>query len=243
MLTTTLRVMVVDDVLLARQRLERLLRDVPGIVIVASCEDAIAALQSVVEARPDVLLLDVEMPEVDGFALLERLPSNTSPEVIFVTAYDQHAVRAFEVHAVDYLLKPIETQRLHAALDRVRRRIEARAPTPGRLLVRDADTTHVLSLAEIDWIESAGNYLCIRSHGRTYVQRCTLSEMEGRLDPRRYQRIHRSRIVNVDRIARLTPQSNGDHIVVLHDGTELALSRTYRDPLLSRLRSGSLIVR
>lgn len=232
---TTLRVMVVDDVLLARQRLERLLAAEAGVQLVAGCGDAVAALDALAAARPDVLLLDIEMPEIDGFGLLARLPPAARPEVVFVTAYDQHAVRAFEVHAVDYLLKPVEPERLHAALHRVRQRLEARAAAPGRLLLRDGDGTQVLAMAQIDWVEAAGNYLCIRAQGRTHVQRCTLAQMEKRLDARRFQRIHRSRIVNVERIARLVPQFNGDHTVVLHDGTELALSRTYRDALFARL--------
>lgn len=230
-----LRVMVVDDVLLARQRLERLLAGEAEVEVVASCGDAVAALDALAQARPDLLLLDVEMPEVDGFGLLARLPPEARPEVVFVTAYDQHAVRAFDVHAVDYLLKPVEPERLHAALQRVRQRLQARTAPPARLLLRDGDGTQVLAMAQIDWVEAAGNYLCIRSQGRTHVQRCTLSQMERRLDPQRFQRIHRSRIVNVERIARLVPQFNGDHTVVLHDGTELALSRTYRDALFARL--------
>lgn len=231
----TLRVMVVDDVELARQRLARLLAAEPEVELVAACADAVAALDALAQARPHLLLLDVEMPEIDGFGLLARLPPEARPEVVFVTAYDQHAVRAFEVHAVDYLLKPVEPERLHAALQRVRQRLQAREAVPARLLLRDGDGTQVLAMAQIDWVEAAGNYLCIRAQGRTHVQRCTLAQMERRLDPRRFQRIHRSRIVNVERIARLVPQFNGDHTVVLHDGTELALSRTYRDALFARL--------
>ena len=231
-----LRVLVVDDVQLARQRLERLLAAEPDVELVGSCADAVAALEALAGARPDLLLLDVEMPEIDGFGLLARLPAGMRPEVVFVTAYDQHAVRAFDVHAVDYLLKPVEPERLHAALARVRQRLAARGTAAdARLLVRDGDGTQVLAMAQIDWIEAAGNYLCIRSLGRTHVQRCTLAQMEKRLDPRLFQRIHRSRIVNVERIARLVPQFNGDHTVVLHDGTELALSRTWRDALFARL--------
>lgn len=230
-----LRVMVVDDVLLARQRLERLLAAEAEVEVAASCGDAVAALEVLAQARPDLLLLDVEMPEIDGFGLLARLPPGARPEIVFVTAYDQHAVRAFDVHAVDYLLKPVEPERLHAALQRVRQRLQGRAAPTARLLLRDGDGTQVLAMAQIDWVEAAGNYLCIRSQGRTHVQRCTLSQMERRLDPQRFQRIHRSRIVNVERIARLVPQFNGDHTVVLHDGTELALSRTYRDALFARL--------
>lgn len=232
---SALRVAIVDDVQLARQRLERLLAAEPEVEIVASCGDPVSALDTLAQAAPELLLLDVEMPELDGFALLGRLAPETRPDVVFVTAYDQHAVRAFDVHAVDYLLKPVEPERLHAALHRARQRRAARPAPPARLLLRDGDGTQVLAMAQIDWIEAAGNYLCIRSQGRTHVQRCTLSQMERRLDPQRFQRIHRSRIVNVDRIARLVPQFNGDHTVVLHDGTELALSRTYREALFSRL--------
>ena len=230
-----LRVLLVDDVLLARQRLERLLASEAGVTVVGSCGDALAALDVLAGARVDLVLLDVEMPELDGFGLLSRLPAPSRPEIVFVTAYDQHAVRAFDVHAVDYLLKPVEPERLHAALDRVRERCGARRRAPARLLLRDGDATEVLAMERIDWVESAGNYVCIRADGRTHVQRCTLSDMERRLEAHLFQRIHRSRIVNVERIARLLPQFNGDHTVVLHDGTELALSRTYRDALFARL--------
>ena len=230
-----LRLMIVDDVLLARQRLERLLAAEAEVELVGSAGDAVEALDLLPRARPDVLLLDVEMPQIDGFGLLARLPAGHAPEVVFVTAYDQHAVRAFEVHAVDYLLKPVEPERLHSALQRVRERRQLRHAGEARLLLREEDGTHVLSMASIDWVEAAGNYLCIRAGGRTHVQRGTLSQMEKRLDASRFQRIHRSRIVNVERIAKLVPQFNGDHLVILHDGTEMALSRTFKDALFARL--------
>ena len=230
---TALRVLVVDDVELARQRLARLLDAEPDVQRIGECADAESAQAAIVARRPDVVLLDIEMPECDGFGLIERLPAGTEPEIVFVTAYDQHAVRAFDVHAVDYLLKPVDADRLRAALQRARTRLAQRLPQ--RLVLRDRDATEVLAMDAIDWIEAAGNYLCIRAAGRTHVQRSTLAQMEARLDPRRFVRIHRSRIVNVDRIARLVPQFNGDHTVVLHDGTELALSRTYRDALFARL--------
>jgi two-component system LytT family response regulator len=232
-----LRVLVVDDVALARQRLERLLRAYPDVVVAASCADADTAFAAIAAAMPDLLLLDIDLPGGDGFALLERLPATERPAVVFTTAHGEYAARAFRVQALDYLLKPVSAASLREALDRARAHRGAGRSPPAWLLLREREQTTVVPMAAIDWIEAAGNYACIRAGGATHVYRETLGRLEARLDPAQFQRIHRSRIVNLARIASLRPLVNGDHVVVLHDGSELNLSRTWRDALFARLRS------
>ena len=233
-----LKVLLVDDVALARQRLERLLRAYPDVVVAGSCAGADTALAAIVRDAPDLLLLDVDMPGCDGFSLLARLRGDARPDVVFTTAHSDFAARAFRVGALDYLLKPIAPDDLREALRRARARRESGTAGPAWLLLRERDRTTVLPMAEIDWIEAAGNYACIRAGGRTHVHREPLARLELRLDPARFQRIHRSRIVNLGRIASLHPQCNGDHRVVLADGSELGLSRTWRDALFARLQEG-----
>lgn len=248
---TRLRVLLVDDVALARQRLARLLAAFEDVDVVGECGDVATALEAIALLQPDLVLLDVEMPGGDGFGLFGALPVNARPYVVFVTAYDHYAVRAFEANAADYLLKPVELERLAATLDRVRAQRArsageagpgaaltlpgSRPRYPARITVRSRDETAVLPVERIDWIEAAGNYLCIRCAGETHVLRETLSQMEKRLDPTRFVRIHRSRIVNIDRVVRLSPLFNGDHSVSLADGTDVVLSRTYRDALFAAL--------
>lgn len=246
-----LRTLIVDDVALARQRMARLLEDLGGIELVGECEDVASALQAIETLQPELVLLDIEMPEQDGFHLLGALPVTCRPAIVFVTAYDHYAVKAFEASAVDYLLKPVEPARLAASIERVRsnrgrgqareqleaalRALGRQAGYPARITVPGRDATVVIAVADIDWVEAAGNYLCVRAGSQTHVLRETLGQMQARLDPAVFVRIHRSRIVNLGRIARLAPLFNGDHTVVLHDGTELAMSRTYRDTLFAAL--------
>ena len=249
-MTVALRALIVDDVQLARQRLRRLLQPHAGIEVVGECGDAASALAAIAELKPDLVFLDIEMPEQDGFAVLAELPAAARPAVVFVTAYDQYAVQAFEANALDYLLKPVEPARLAATLERVRaqraqgtgnEKLEAVLRALGRerhaprLAVKSGEGTQLVRVAEIDWIEAAGNYLCVRAAGQTHVVRETLTQMETRLDPARFVRIHRSRIVNIDRITHLSPLFNGDHSVKLADGTELTLSRTSREALFRAL--------
>lgn len=233
-----LRIVVVDDVALARQRLQRLLAVYPDVAVVESCADAQAALAAIDTHAPDLLLLDVDMPECDGFGLLERLPPTRRPATVFVTAHAQFALQAFRVRALDYLLKPVHADQLRDALDRAWARRRSGEGGPAYLVLRERERTTVLAMAAIDWIEAAGNYCCIRAHGATHIHREPLARIEARLDAASFQRVHRSRIVNVARIAQLRPQFNGDHVLVLHDGSELGLSRTFRDALFARLRSG-----
>ena len=244
-----LRCLIVDDVQLARDRLRRLLGSIDDIEILGEAANVTDALELVHEHAPDLIFLDIEMPERDGFALIAALPENLRPAVVFVTAYDQHAVRAFAADAIDYLLKPVEPERLKQAVERVRTRRAQWSPQlvaqlqqlggeshyPDRLSLPVDHGIRLLALDDIDWIESAGNYLCIRTGKETLILRETLTKMETRLDPKRFARIHRSRIVNLSRVAKLLPLYNGDHTVVLKDSTELGLSRTYRDALYRAL--------
>ncbi len=248
-MSTTLRCLIVDDVQLARDRLRRLLGAINDIEIVGDAANVTDALELIHEHAPDLVFLDIEMPERDGFALTAALPEPLRPAVVFVTAYDQHAVHAFEDGAIDYLLKPVEADRLKTAVERVRLRRGSWTPElmaqlqtlggethyPDRLSLPVDHGIRLLGLDDIDWIESAGNYLCIRTGNETLILRETLTKMETRLDPKRFARIHRSRIVHLGRVSKLLPLYNGDHTVVLKDGTELGLSRTYRDALYRAL--------
>jgi two-component system LytT family response regulator len=203
--------------------------------------------------RPDLVLLDVQMPEADGFAVMEALAAEPLPLVIFVTAHDAHAVRAFDVHALDYVLKPIVPARLVAAVDRARAEIArgvagrgregwtdragadggpTAAPYATRFAVRDRDRFLLVPAADLDWVESAANYVRLSARGRDYLLRGTMAEMERRLDPAVFTRIHRATIVNTSRIREIRPDSRGDFDVVLIDGRTLRMSRHYRDGLL-----------
>jgi two-component system LytT family response regulator len=233
--TRALRVVVVDDVALARARLARLLAELPGIELAGAAADAGQGVALIERERPDVVLLDIDLPGADGFNLVARL--DVRPEVVFCTAFSEHAARAFTLGAADYLLKPIAPERLREAMQRCLRRRSEREPAPRWLVLRERGQVNVLAAEDVDWIESAGNYVCIRAAGTTHVHRGTLSGIHRRLDPVRFVRIHRSRVVNLARIARLEPLHNGDHRVVLRDGTALVLSRTWRDALFARLEA------
>lgn len=236
-----LRTLLVDDVALARQRMRRLLGVFADVDVVGEAADVDGARRLIGVERPDLVFLDIEMPEQDGFDLVAALPRAQRPFVVFVTAYDHYAVRAFDAAAADYLLKPVEPARLALTLERVRAARALRADEPAgarhasRLTIPGRDATTVVDTAAIDWIEAAGNYLCIRAGAQTHILRETLGQMQARLDPAYFARVHRSRIVNIARIARLVPLSNGDHTLVLDDGTTLGLSRTYRDALFRAL--------
>ena len=239
-----LRTLLVDDVELARRRLARLLEPYADVQVAGDCGDVESAAEALHTLRPDLVFLDLEMPGANGMELFARVPRGSAPMIVLVTAYEQYAVRAFEAEALDYLLKPVQPQRLEATLARVRDKARERgrqgavAEWPAQLALRDRGRVVLLAASAIDWVESAGNYLCIRAGEQTHVIREPLVQLQRRLDPRRFVRIHRSRIVNVARIARLEPLHNGDHRVVLHDGTELGLSRTYRDALFSVIEPG-----
>lgn len=248
-----IRTLIVDDEPLAREGLRLLLREESDIELVGEAEDPDDAVRRILEQRPDLVLLDVQMPGADGFDVLRRVAGQHLPAVVFVSAHDQFALRAFEVHALDYLLKPPSPARLREALRRVREAAQQDDPagaaairnlleshagaaaTPvRRFVVRDRNRYLLIPDAEIVRIEAAGNYAEIHARGRSFLIRETMIELERQLDPQHFARIHRSSIVRIDRVAEITPDGGGDFLVTLDSGTELRMTRSYRDRLLPR---------
>ncbi|MDQ3069791.1 MAG: response regulator [Acidobacteriota bacterium] len=252
----SIRTLIVDDMLLARKRLRRHLEDDADIDVIGEASGGREAIELIQTLRPDLVFLDVQMPEIGGFEVLDAIGAADAPAVIFVTAYDQFALRAFEIHALDYLLKPFDPERLHKALARARRELQrtASGTTAGKLralLVEMGGAKHArrlpikadgrtvfLPVEDIDYIEAAGNYLRILTagaSGESHMIREKISDMEQRLDPSGFVRIHRSTIVNVDRIKEMHPLFNGDQTVVLRSGKRLTMSRTYRETVMKLL--------
>lgn len=233
-----LRIVIADDEELARSLVREYLKDSPEVEIVAECTNGFEAVKAVTELKPDLLLLDVHMPRLDGFEVLDLIGRETN--VIFTTAYDQYAIRAFDIHAVDYLLKPFGVERLMEAVNRARERIgrnesmhtaaltaEARRGSKSdRVLIRDGGDVHVLPASKIDYVEAQDDYTCYRSEGKRYLKQQTLADAEALLDPARFVRIHRSYILNIDRLAKLELYAKDSHAAVLRDGTRLPVSRS-----------------
>jgi two-component system LytT family response regulator len=232
-------VAVVDDEELARRILRELLAAHADVEIVAECANGFEAVRAVTELKPDLLLLDIQMPKLDGFVVLELVGGDIP--VSFVTAYDSHAIRAFEVHAVDYLLKPFSEERFAEALARARARILAREPgadlealvsdgrgrqAPAeRVLIRDGPQVHVLPVEKIDYVEAQDDYVCFKADGRQYLKDQTMGALEATLDPARFVRIHRSYLLNIARIARVELYAKDSRVAILRDGTRLPVSR------------------
>lgn len=232
------RTIVVDDEPLARSNLTSLLRPDADIEIVRECGSGVEALSEIRRLKPDLVFLDVQMPECDGFDVLELLGTETPPAVVFVTAYDEYAVRAFEAGALDYLLKPFDTARFERTIARVKRRIaQGRNPAHAfeRLTVKSAGQVLFLNTWEIDWIEAADYYSSLHVGPRTHLLRRSLSELEQQLDRSLSCRVHRSSIVNLARVQALKLNEDGDYEVVLTTGTHVRLSRRYRKELHARL--------
>lgn len=234
-----LRVIVVDDEALARALLRELLGAHVDIEVIAECGNGFEAVKAVTEKKPDLLLLDIQMPKLDGFDVLELI--GTEVPVIFVTAYDQYAIKAFQVHAVDYLLKPFGAERLAEALTRARARIGAREALPAkalvsearaartpleRILIRDKADVHVIPVAKIDYFESQDDYVSLKVGDKTLLKEQTLSELELLLDPGRFVRIHRRYLLNVARLAKIEQSMTDSRVAVLQDGTEIPISRS-----------------
>ncbi len=265
MSSTRIRAIVVDDEELARRGIELRLRNHPDIELVAQCTNGREALNTIDSTQPDLMFLDIQMPGLSGFDVLARVPHESMPMIVFVTAYDRYALDAFEAQALDYLLKPINDTRFTQALDRVREQWAQRNalvqreklmsllaatrgagsideqtlrqqldPTPEKryaeiLPIRDDSDTVRLNVSTIDWIDAAGDYMCVHAEGKTYVLRETMKSLAAILDPKVFQRVHRSTIVNVRRVRRLRPHTNGEYFLTLEDGQEIKLSRSYRD--------------
>jgi two-component system, LytTR family, response regulator len=245
--------------ILARKRLRRVLREDAEIEIVGECADGAEAVEAVEAIKPDLLFLDVQMPEMDGFEALEKIGAERAPVVIFVTAFDHFALRAFEVHALDYLLKPFDIERLKKTVARAKEQIRKRAgdtslPTDERLLAllkniktepkylkrlsfKSRGRTIIVSTDEIEYIEAEGNYLKLRVGAESHLIRSPLHKFEEKLDPEKFARIHRSALINIDRVRELHPLFNGDQLVIMKNGKELTLSRKFRDRLKGLLEN------
>lgn len=245
-----LKVLIVDDERPARSKVRRFVSADSDVNQIFEAADGVRAVDVIREESPDLVFLDVQMPGLDGFDVVEALGADALPHVVFVTAFDEYAVRAFDVHAVDYVMKPFDAERLGRALDRAKAAIAQRGNGEAakverlladlrrerperleRLLVQGPERSVLLPLARVDRMESARNYVVLHSGPATFRVRSTLDRLEQRLDPRRFVRVSRTAIVNVDRIAELRPWSHGDWVVLLTDGTKVRLSRTFRDRL------------
>ena len=234
-----IRALVVDDESLARRNLTVLLNRDPDIGSVAECASGLDAIQEIRKSKPDLVFLDVQMPECGGFDVLELLGRDLPPTVIFVTAYDEYALRAFEAGALDYLLKPFDDARFGRALSRAKEKLAHYLPpqprAPERLVVRSRGQVLFVSVADIDWIEAAGYYACLHVGSDTHILRRSLSELEQDLGDEKFVRIHRSLVVNLERIRGLELQTGGEYEVVLKSRVRLRLSRRYRKRLQDRL--------
>jgi two-component system LytT family response regulator len=245
-----IRAVVADDEVLARKRIRDLLAEERDIEIIEECGDGRSAVAAILRHRPDLLFLDVEMPDLDGFGVLRAVGAARMPVVVFTTAYDKYALQAFDAHALDYLLKPFDRERFQKAMERVRFRISQERngelsnrllallkdvkPEPKyleRLVIKSGGRVIFLRVDEIDYIEAAGNYLRLHLGKESHLLRETMNNIEQKLDPQKFMRIHRSSIVNIERIKELQPWFGGEYVVVMRDAKQLTLSRGYRDRL------------
>jgi two-component system LytT family response regulator len=262
-----IRVAIVDDEELARERMRTLLSEHSDIEVVAECADGNEALRAIDDKNPDLVFLDVQMPDVNGFDVVEALDriSTEAPEgngtkppaIVFVTAHDDHALKAFEIHALDFLLKPFDEARFEKTLSRARRHVRQSRETvdarllalledlrterrgqrhSDRLVVKSGGRVFFLRTEEIDWVEAAGNYVRLHARSESHLLRESMKNMETRLDPNTFVRIHRSAIVNIDRVKELEPWFHGEYIVIMRDGTRLTASRVYSDRLSSLIQ-------
>jgi two-component system LytT family response regulator len=251
-----LRVLLVDDEPLVREGLHDFLREEPGVIVAGECSNGADALQFLQAQKVDVVFLDVQMPELDGLAVASALARDGGPAIVFVTAFSEHAIRAFELNAIDYLLKPFDRERFHAAVDRVRARLgsgqqeelarrlsavlgelQRERAYVDRVLVKAEGRIRFVAVDDIEWVEAADNYVRLHAGAERHLVRETIRSVEARLDPTRFVRIHRSTIVNLSRVRELQPTFNGEYAVLLTSGAKLTLSRTYRDAVRARLGS------
>lgn len=253
-----IKALIVDDEPIARDRVRRMLREETDVEIIGECGNGKEAVNFVHENKPDLVFLDIQMPEMNGFETLQTINPEKVPAIIFVTAYDQYAIQAFDVHALDYLLKPFNRERFKRAVGRAREQIESTQVGKvderlaalladltkskkylERLVVKSVGRVFFLRTDEVDWIEAAGNYAKLHVGREGHLIRETMNGLEAKLNPDKFLRIHRSTLVNIDRIKELNPLFSGDYTVMLKNGTELTLSRNYRDRLLELFEKSS----
>lgn len=253
-----IKILIVDDEPLARRGVSLRLASEPGVEIAGECSDGTEALRLISDLAPDLIFLDIQMPQLSGIDVLRGLPPGSTPVVIFLTAYDEYALAAFEVQALDYLLKPIDDIRFRAALQRARHLIRLKQQNElhsrlqklaslyeeqkgdafiKRIAIRSGERVGFVHAGEINWIEAAGDYAELHTSGKTYLIRESLNSLESKLNPNQFRRIHRSAIVRLDRIARITALANRDGVLTLQDGTSLRFSRSYSKPLRASLRA------
>ena len=262
-MTTELKAIIVDDESLARKGLKLRLEEIDGVEVIAECGNGREALNKVAELEPDLIFLDIQMPGMSGFDVVSRLQQDDMPLIVFVTAYDEYAIRAFDVHAVDYLLKPIESGRLQEAVDHARSHkaldgavadkqrlldliisITGKSETaiaqllkdhtgsrayPEKIAIKDGSETTLVPTDDIDWVDAAGDYMCVHANDETHVMRITMKELEDQLDPANFQRVHRSTIVNLDRVIRVCSHMNGEFHLILNNGASIKMSRSYKE--------------
>jgi two-component system LytT family response regulator len=238
---------IVDDEDLARSLLREYAASTAGIEVVAECANGFEAVKAISEQKPDLVFLDVQMPKLDGFEVLQLIPSEVA--VIFVTAFDQYAMKAFDAHAVDYLLKPFSVDRFRTALERARQRLGEKHPPAvelaaaarppqqylSRMVVRDGARVHIIPVERLDYAEAQDDYVALHSQAKSYLKQQTISSLESALDPERFVRIHRSYIVNLERVAKIEPYAKDSRVAVLTDGTQLQVSRAGYDRLRALL--------
>jgi two-component system LytT family response regulator len=244
----SIRALIVDDEPLARERIRTLLEAHGGVDIAGECADGRAAVAAIVETGPDLVFLDIQMPEMDGFEVVDAL-GDELPAIIFVTAFDEYAIRAFDTEAIDYLLKPVNPERFAKALGRalqaiaqpadgdvaaLRERVDrierGRGPAE-RFVVRMGSQLSFVRADDVDWVEGASNYVRLHVAGKRHLVRTTMQSMEDRLDPARFVRVHRSAIVNIDRVRSLEPSAHGEYVITMHDGARVSSSRTHSENL------------
>ena len=259
----TLHAIIVDDEPLARKGLKMRLEQISGVDVVGECSNGREALNSVAELEPDLVFLDIQMPGMSGFDVISKLQQDDMPLIVFVTAYDEYAIKAFDVQAVDYLLKPIEVERLEEAVERARnhkaldgvvtdkqRLLEliisitgksetsitqllkdhtGVTPYPEKIAIKDGGETTLVQTKDIDWVDAAGDYMCIHANDETHVMRSTMKDLEDQLDPANFQRVHRSTIVNLDRVSKVCSHMNGEFHLILNNGSSIKMSRSYKE--------------
>jgi two-component system LytT family response regulator len=247
----TRTVLIVDDEALARDRLRDLIAEHDTMRVVGECDRGDAAVDAISTLAPDIVLLDIQMPGMDGFevldAVLDVVPVERMPAVIFVTAYDEYAIRAFEANALDYVQKPVARARLAQSLERAERQLDLQAFRSARQMVRGYttrfavrrdDIVHFVRAETVDWIDAAGNYVRLHAGGTAYMVRSTMADIESRLDPKHFARVHRSAIVNLNRITRIEPFTHGEYVLIVADGARLRSSRAYSARLRDLIHTG-----